>query len=192
MSLKYLWNKLEKMNSFEQEAYITNILQQLDKKPLYPIVDNFINTSGKESGGKNPLGYLVMHLTYSELFQLVPEYYRELLPYNPFRQSKIILQTKNITQQILENNFDYSAAKPLYDKQISNMLSVFEFGVGKYSPWSFLKLEPLKLVPAFFRHLYKYNYITETDEETGISHLAHAACNLRMIELILEKGVNNE
>lgn len=194
MSLKYLWNKLEKMNSLEQQAYIENIFKQFDVTPYYPIADNFKNIDGKESSGKNPLGYIVMHLQLDQLMQLIPEYYRELLPFTSFKtlEQLDILGTIQDTVSAIDK-FDTDSLPELrVSHGIEEMLEVFEFGVGKYSPWSFLDLNPYTLVPALFRHLYKYYYISKTDEETNVSHLAHAACNIRMIELIIERGVKTE
>lgn len=191
MSLKYLWNKLEKMNSLEQQAYIENIFKQFNITPYYPIADNFKNTTGKQSQSKNPLGYIVMHLQLDQLMQLIPEYYRELLPSSSFKtvgQLDILGIVQDVVSAIKKHDTD---CLPILDYDIEEMLEVFEFGVGKYHPWSFLDLNPYTLVPALFRHLYKYHYISKTDEETHVSHLAHAACNVRMIQLILERGKQN-
>lgn len=192
MSLKYLWNKLEKMNSLEQQAYIENIFKQFDITPYYPIEENFKNTPGKQSQSKNPLGYMVMHLQLDQLIQLIPEYYRELLPATSFktlRQLDILGIIQDTVSAI--KKYDTDSLPGLRVQDIEEMLEVFEFGVGKYHPWSFLDLNPYTLVPAVFRHLYKYHYVSKTDEETHVSHLAHAACNIRMIQLILERGKQN-
>jgi hypothetical protein len=189
MSLKYLWNKLEKMNSLEQQAYIENIFKQFDITPYYPIADNFKNIPGKQSQSKNPLGYIVMHLQLDQLMQLIPEYYRELLPSSSFKtvgQLDILIIIQDVVSAIKEHDTD--SLPGLSNQNTEEMLEVFEFGVGKYHPWSFLDLNPYTLVPALFRHLYKYHYISKTDEETNVSHLAHAACNIRMIQLIIERG----
>lgn len=192
MSLKYLWNKLEKMNSLEQQAYIENIFKQFDITPYYPIADNFKNIPGKQSQSKNPLGYIVMHLQLDQLIQLIPEYYRELLPSSSFKtvgQLDILGIVQNVVSAI--KKYDTDSLSELRVQDIEEMLEVFEFGVGKYHPWSFLDLNQYTLVPALFRHLYKYHYVSKTDEETNVSHLAHAACNIRMIQLILERGKQN-
>lgn len=192
MSLKYLWNKLEKMNSLEQQAYIENIFKQFDITPYYPIADNFKNIPGKQSQSKNPLGYIVMHLQLDQLMQLIPEYYRELLPSSSFKtvgQLDILGIVQDVVSAI--KKYDTDSLSELRVQDIEEMLEVFEFGVVKYHPWSFLDLNPYTLVPALFRHLYKYHYVSKTDEETNVSHLAHAACNIRMIQLILERGKQN-
>lgn len=187
MSLRYLWNKLENMNSLEQEAYIKNIFEQFDIKPIYPIEDNFIDTPGKESKSKNPLGYLVMHLQVTQLEKLVPKYYRDLLTdYLIFDDDWEILNIIDDAVRIISFPREATFCESIPAK-VSDMLEVFEFGVVKYSPWSFLKLNPYKLVPALFRHLYKHKYQNPIDNESGLPHLAHAACNLQMIKLILER-----
>lgn len=189
MSLKHLWNKLEKMNSLEQQAYIENIFKQFDITPYYPIADNFKNIPGKQSQSKNPLGYIVMHLQLDQLMQLIPEYYRELLPSSSFKtvgQLDILGIVQDAVSAIKKHDIDSLPGLRVQDTE--EMLEVFEFGVGKYHPWSFLDLNPYTLVPALFRHLYKYHYMSKTDEETNVSHLAHAACNIRMIQLIIERG----
>lgn len=199
MSLKYLWNKLEKMNSLEQQAYIENIFKQFDITPYYPIADNFKNIPGKQSQSKNSLGYLVMHLTVSQLNSLIPEYYRELTDNNSFNTLKQqqIIKTIQSVLYCIDGEFEIDCVEEMFPRYLANkihtdeMLDVFTFGVGKYSPWSFLKLNPYSLVPALFRHLYKYQFISKIDEETNVSHLAHAACNIRMIQLILERGKQN-
>lgn len=186
MSLKYLWNKLEKMNSLEQQAYIKNVLNQFSIVPIFPVEDMYKNIPGKESAGKNPLGYLVMHLTTQQLEKLISEYLRQLVPYDMFTdiEDQIILQMIADIMDAIKTNTYF----PIEDICVntSDVLEVFKFGVGKYEPWSFLKLNPYSLVPALFRHLYKHYYVSQIDEESGLPHLAHAVCNARMIQLILE------
>lgn len=188
MSLTYLYNKLENMSSREQYTYIVNIFKNFEITPKFPIDEIFKDSAGKQSKGKNPLGYLVMHLNETELDELVPKYLRDLCNYDTFSDlvDATILDVICRTTLFIETK-DTDYLEEL-DYNVSDMLSVFEFGVGKYSPWSFIKLNPYTLVPALFRHLYKHHYISKIDEESGLPHIAHAACNLRMIQLILEKN----
>lgn len=186
MSLRYLWNKLESMNALEQKAYIKNIFKQFNITPLYPVEDNFKDIKGKQSKGKNPLGYLVMHLDAIQLDEILPKYLRDLIGKDTYStQNRIIIDiTKSVTDGIKYNDALFYFP---YKSDTEDMFMVFSFGVGKYSPWSFLELNPYTLVPALFRHLYKYFNITHNDEETGVSHIAHADCNRRMIEFIINK-----
>lgn len=195
MSLKYLWNKLEDMSTDEQYAYIQNVLLRFQIVPKFDLASMFEDIPGKQSKFKNPLGYLVMHLTVSQLNSLIPEYYRELTNNESFitlKQHQIIRTIQSV-MYCLDGEFEIDCVREMFPRYLANrvhtdeMLDVFTFGVGKYSPWSFLKLNPYSLVPALFRHLYKYQFISKIDEETGVSHLAHAACNVRMIQLIVNR-----
>lgn len=187
MSLRYLYNKLNDMSSLEQECYIKNIFKQFDIKPKFDADKLFVNQSGKQSSGKNPLGYLVMHLDYNQLQSLVPEYFVDLCEGFTFgSKDDCIMNTVDKAMNLIElGTIDSLYYNLKYDQ--SDVLSVFEFGVGKYSPYSFLNLNPYELVPALFRHLYKHYYISTVDEETGLPHMAHAFCNLRMIEMIVKR-----
>ena len=178
MSLTYLYNKLEKMDKWEQYCYIQNILIQFQIVPKYDLATCI------ESYPKNPLGYLVMHLTYKQLQELIPEYLQQLVGESTF----------NDVDYDIMNTVDY--AMDLIKKKIlrrrckdpSILLQVFDFGSSKYPEWDFLKLDPYILVPAIFRHLYKHYYISKTDDESGLPHIAHVDSNLRMITLINERN----
>ena len=191
MSLRYLWNKLESMNALEQEAYIKNIFIQFNIKPIYPVEDNFKDIDGKQSKGKNPLGYILMHLDPIQLDELVSKYLRDLYQKDTFStQSRLIYDIIKSASECIKFKDAYFYFP--YKSDPEDIIAVFQYGVGKYHPWSFLKLNPYTLIPAMFRHLYKYFNLSKTDEETGISHLAHAECNKRMIEMIITKGERYE
>lgn len=54
---------------------------------------------------------------------------------------------------------------------------VLDFGAKKYDPWNWTKgMAWSRLLGAAFRHLFKYATGEDKDEETGLSHLAHASC----------------
>ena len=187
MSLRYLYNKLNDMSSLEQECYIKNIFKQLDITPIFNIDKLFINQSGKQASGKNPLGYLVMHLSYYQIQHLVSEYFIDLCGGFTFgSKDDKILSIVDRAMTLIELGIDNEIYSDI-NTDMSDVLSVYEFGVGKYSPYSFLKLDPYELVPALFRHLYKHYYISTVDEETGLPHMAHAYCNMRMIEMIVKR-----
>ena len=179
MSLTYLYNKLEKMDKWEQYCYIQNILIQFQIVPKYDLA------TCMESYPKNPLGYLVMHLNLDQLQQLIPKYLRELVGQSTFNETDIeIMNTIDHATDLIDkklfSNFHY--------RDPSMILQVFDFGASKYPEWDFLKLDPYILVPAIFRHMYKANYISENDDESGLPHEAHVQSNLRMIALINERN----
>lgn len=61
------------------------------------------------------------------------------------------------------------------------MARVLTFGAGKYGPHNWRGgIEMDRLLDAAFRHLNAFNDGIDVDEETGESHLFHAACCLMM------------
>ena len=56
------------------------------------------------------------------------------------------------------------------------------YGTEKYGDSeNWRKVEPKRYVDALYRHLLAYIEGNEVDEESGLSHLAHMACNLRFL-----------
>jgi hypothetical protein len=80
----------------------------------------------------------------------------------------------------------YDGGKPqcslISSAALFELSKVLTFGAKKYSShnwrggfkWS-------RVLDAALRHLYKYNMGELVDEETGISHLSHAFCNLMFL-----------
>lgn len=66
---------------------------------------------------------------------------------------------------------------------VAAVADVMEFGAKKYSEGDWLKgIESARLLAACQRHLYAVQIGEETDPESGLSHVAHAAANLLMWE----------
>lgn len=56
------------------------------------------------------------------------------------------------------------------------------FGVSKYGDSdSWAKVEPQRYMAALLRHINAYRMGEETDKESGLPHLWHAACNLMFL-----------
>lgn len=56
------------------------------------------------------------------------------------------------------------------------------YGTNKYGDSeNWRKVEPKRYVDALYRHLLAYIEGNEVDEESGLSHLAHMACNLSFL-----------
>lgn len=179
MSLTYLYNKFQKMDKWEQYGYIQNIFLQFKIKPKYDLITCL------ESFPKNPLGYLVMHLSRDQLDQLIPQYLRTLVGQSTFGgDDDIIFDTVDFAMDLINKKLSPN----LRNVEPGKLLQVFEFGATKYKEWDFLNLNPYILVPAIFRHIYKYYYVSKTDEESGLDHMAHVDSNLRMICLINERN----
>jgi len=75
-------------------------------------------------------------------------------------------------------------------ESLEEIARVLQFGARKYDrnnwkkggKWS-------RVVDACFRHLYAWLKGEDEDPETGISHLAHAACNLLFLIYFEKKGI---
>lgn len=60
---------------------------------------------------------------------------------------------------------------------------ILRHGAKKYAPndWKNLENAEDRYYGAAMRHLLEYRKGSKTDEESGLSHLAHAACNLAFL-----------
>ena len=67
----------------------------------------------------------------------------------------------------------------LPDKVIVQIAKVFEYGVKKYARDNWKKgLSEERIWDAVMRHLLKYRDGYDTDTESGLPHLSHAACGI--------------
>lgn len=69
---------------------------------------------------------------------------------------------------------------PEFDKALAEVL---QFGAKKYAPESWKKLEGAeqRYMDALLRHINAHRRGEYADSESGLSHLAHAACNLMFL-----------
>lgn len=60
------------------------------------------------------------------------------------------------------------------------VVQVLEYGAKKYAPdnWKRVPDPKLRYFDAAMRHLWAWHRGEEVDPESGLSHLAHAACSL--------------
>jgi len=72
----------------------------------------------------------------------------------------------------------------LIEPQFINTLGdVITFGAEKYAPENWRLCEDTsRYKDALLRHIYAYLSGEQKDQETGIDHLAHAACNLMFLQ----------
>ena len=74
---------------------------------------------------------------------------------------------------------------------IEAVAQIREYGCKKYGESdSWKKVEPQRYKDALYRHLLADAKGEEIDEESGLPHLFHAACNIAF--LIAMKGAENE
>ena len=93
----------------------------------------------------------------------------------------------------------YDGEKPrmylLPPKATLEVAKVLTFGANKYDPENWRKLEDLqnRYSSAALRHIFAHLDDSELDEDSGLSHLAHAICCLLFkLEIELENGENKE
>ena len=68
---------------------------------------------------------------------------------------------------------------------LERVAEVREYGCRKYGdPENWRRVEPQRYLDALMRHLWAHQRGEATDPESGLSHLAHAACNaMFLVEL---------
>lgn len=90
-------------------------------------------------------------------------------------------------EEIKDQNIKADAGKPqlhLVPTEIINCIArVREFGNKKYKDSnSWKRVEKERYIDAMFRHLLKYvNDNNSIDEESGLPHLWHCACNMAFL-----------
>jgi hypothetical protein len=108
----------------------------------------------------------------------------EMLTFHPLQQNGI----GNIDSDAKGTGARYNNGKPrlslipmvtLYDEA-----RVWEYGQKKYKAWNWAKgMDWSVPFECAMRHMAKWQAGEENDEESGLPHLAHAMCNLRMLTL---------
>ena len=87
---------------------------------------------------------------------------------------------------------------PLLLEQMGHVLA---FGAEKYDPWNWTQgIEYSRLIGSALRHINSFNDGIDRDPESGLPHLAHAACCIMMLmgmtqrhpELDNRKGIAHE
>lgn len=64
---------------------------------------------------------------------------------------------------------------------IEDINKVLEFGAKKYDGWNYAKgsgMSYSRILNSLLRHIFAYMRGEDLDKESGLSHLAHAGCNI--------------
>lgn len=64
---------------------------------------------------------------------------------------------------------------------VEEINKVLEFGANKYAAWNFASNGGMKysrIINSCLRHIFAYMRGQDLDPESGLSHLAHAGCNI--------------
>lgn len=72
---------------------------------------------------------------------------------------------------------------------VEEVVKVLDYGAKKYARdnWKHVDDAETRYLAAAFRHLSAYAQGNEVDDETGLSHLAHAACCLLFLQSLTKK-----
>lgn len=81
----------------------------------------------------------------------------------------------------------YDSNKPMVDlipaEVIFGLGEVLTFGAKKYQKANWAKgINHSRLIAAALRHLYKFSNGQDLDDESGLSHIDHAMCNLAFLK----------
>lgn len=117
--------------------------------------------------------------------------------YTDFKQHNLVREFTiygNVEKPFTKESL--SVTKPIPGAMSSALImetsKVLAFGAEKYDRdnWRKCKPEQMDLYwDALFRHLHSYRLGEKNDQETDLSHLAHANCNLMFLfELLENKG----
>jgi hypothetical protein len=80
-----------------------------------------------------------------------------------------------------QNKTDW-AILPIAPSQ--EIIKVFEYGAKKYARGNYLEGDGLaysRVLNSLLRHVYAFMQGQDVDPETGLSHMAHAGCNVYML-----------
>ncbi len=93
--------------------------------------------------------------------------------------SSPITEDKDQSAKADKGKLELSLVNPELVKAVAE---VRMYGTEKYGDSeNWRKVEPKRYVDALYRHLLAYIEGNEVDEESGLSHLAHMACNLSFL-----------
>jgi hypothetical protein len=88
----------------------------------------------------------------------------------------------------------FDAGKPrwslLPQGSVASIVDVLEFGAAKYAPnnWQLVQDGQTRYYDAAMRHIEAWRNGEKQDQETGLSHLAHAGCCLMFLDWIERNG----
>lgn len=95
------------------------------------------------------------------------------------------------TAEAVRDNQDKLRYDLIPPEFITALAEVFTFGAKKYTPnnWKgFTPEQQEEIQGSLLRHIYAYLEGEENDPESGLSHLAHAGCNLAFMIYFKNKG----
>lgn len=116
----------------------------------------------------------------------------------PFNTDTTILyySDTNCESNVAQNTaIKFDSNKPDWSllpvQSVEEIIKVLQFGAKKYAAWNFANGEGLsysRVLNSLLRHIFAFMRGENIDPETGLSHIAHAGCNvLFLLHYILHK-----
>lgn len=137
---------------------------------IYKIIIELVNQLNGEIGGVvNEHGLALCTNSYGKV----------IVPFIFHDWSSPITEDKDQSAKADKGKLELSLVNPELVKAVAE---VRMYGTEKYGDSeNWRKVEPKRYVDALYRHLLAYIEGNEVDEESGLSHLAHMACNLSFL-----------
>lgn len=146
---------------FDNEPFIRTFIEYERAEEIYKTIIELVNELNSELGG-------------------VVDEYRDILYIGEAGKVKRIKEIDtDQSAKADKGKLELSLVNPQLVKAVAE---VRMYGTEKYGDSeNWRKVEPKRYVDALYRHLLAYIEGNEVDEESGLSHLAHMACNLSFL-----------
>lgn len=146
---------------FDNEPFIRTFIEYERAEEIYKTIIELVNELNSELGG-------------------VVDEYRDILYIGEAGKVKRIKETDtDQSAKADKGKLELSLVNPELVKAVAE---VRMYGTKKYGDSeNWRKVEPKRYVDALYRHLLAYIEGNEVDEESGLSHLSHMACNISFL-----------
>lgn len=96
------------------------------------------------------------------------------------------------TETFVKYDSEKPRAELIPPKALMEIIKVLTYGAQKYSAGNYIKdgATYSRYYAAALRHMLQWQTLEDTDPETGLSHIAHAATNLIFLLSMIENGVS--
>ena len=147
---------------FDNEPFIRTFIEHERAEETYKIIIELVNElNGKIGGVVDELGNALY------------------IDENGDALAKVNGISKDQSAKADKGKLELSLVNPELVKAVAE---VRMYGTEKYGDSeNWRKVEPKRYVDALYRHLLAYIEGNEVDEESGLSHLAHMACNISFL-----------
>ena len=157
-------------SKFDNEPFIRTFIEYERAEEVYKAIIELVNELNGEIGGVVNEQGLALCIDSSGKVA-VPVVFHDW--------SSPITEDKDQSAKADKGKLELSLVNPELVKAVAG---VRMYGTEKYGDSeNWRKVEPKRYVDALYRHLLAYIEGNEVDEESGLSHLAHMACNISFL-----------